>query len=402
MENTLTPVKPNIADVLIVGGGPAGLSFARALGGTGLSVVVLEKSPESVLADPPYDGREIALTHISKELMQKWDMWSRIQPENIYRLRDAKVVNGLSTYELHFPQPDTALGKPADSLGFLISNHHIRRAAYESAVACDNVQLLCNVGVQSAKVTEQSAEVLLTDGSTCSAKLLIAADSRFSQTRRQLGIAADMHDFGRTVIVFRMRHTISNQNTAFECFHYGRTLALLPLEEHLTNCVITIDSHRVDQIMSLSPEELARDIEIQLKGRLGSMTLESTIHNYPLVGVHANAFYAQRSALIGDAAVGMHPVTAHGFNLGLRSVSILSDLIIQAAKNGQDIGSSTLLAQYQRQHMMVTRPMYHGTNMIVRLFTNETLPAKMLRSLVIRMSNHLPPVKHFISRQLTG
>ena len=389
-------------DVVIIGAGPAGLSFARAVAASGLRITVVEKSPAAVLADPPYDGREIALTHKSKEIMQALDMWQRVDEHEIYKLKDAKVVNGRSGYQLHFPQPKSARGKPTDTLGYLISNHNIRRVAHAAVQTCPNIELLCGVGVQDVHTDKEAATVNLEDGRRLHAKLLVAADSRFSQTRRQLGIAADMHDFGRTVIVFRMRHSVSNQHSAFECFHYGRTLALLPLEENLTNCVVTIDSHRADSLLKLSPEALAADIEQQLQGRLGSMTLASTLHTYPLVGVHANAFHAQRSALVGDAAVGMHPVTAHGFNLGLESADILARLVNQAAQKGQDIASGSLLAQYQREHMRNTRPLYHGTNLMVRLFTNEAPPAKVLRSLILRVSNNLPPIKHFISRQVTG
>ena len=389
-------------DVVIIGAGPAGLSFARAVAASGLRITVVEKSPAAVLADPPYDGREIALTHKSKEIMQALDMWQRVDEHEIYKLKDAKVVNGRSGYQLHFPQPKSARGKPTDTLGYLISNHNIRRVAHAAVQTCPNIELLCGVGVQDVHTDKEAATVNLEDGRRLHAKLLVAADSRFSQTRRQVGIAADMHDFGRTVIVFRMRHSVSNQHSAFECFHYGRTLALLPLEENLTNCVVTIDSHRADSLLKLSPEALAADIEQQLQGRLGSMTLASTLHTYPLVGVHANAFHAQRSALVGDAAVGMHPVTAHGFNLGLESADILARLVNQAAQKGQDIASGSLLAQYQREHMRNTRPLYHGTNLMVRLFTNEAPPAKVLRSLILRVSNNLPPIKHLISRQLTG
>ena len=223
-------------DILIVGGGPAGLAFARQFKDSRLRVMIIEKAPLETLQNPPYDGREIALTHLSREIMQRLGMWQRIPENEIYRLRDAKVFNGTSDYTLHFPQPSKACGGATDRLGNLISNHHIRRAAYEEVAECENVELRCGVGVKSVETNENRALVELENGDTITARLLVAADSRFSQTRRQLGIAADMHDFGRTVIVFRTKHTISNQHTASECFFYGRTLALLPLEEHLTNC----------------------------------------------------------------------------------------------------------------------------------------------------------------------
>lgn len=390
------------SDILVVGAGPAGLSFAAELAGSGLKITLIEKSPLEILQNPPYDGREIALTHLSREIMQRLGMWNLIPKDEIYPLRDAKVLNGQSDYQLHFPQPTQARGEPADCLGYLISNHNIRKAAYEVVSKLENVTILTGTGVKEVKTSENEAQVILENGEVLSGRLLLAADSRFSQTRRQLGISSDMHDYSRTMFVCRMKHTLSNQHTAYECFHYGRTIALLPLEEHLTNTVITVDSDKADTIKKMSPEELAASVKEQLKGRLGDMELVSTIHNYPLVGMIAQRFYGKRSALIGDAAVGMHPVTAHGFNLGLSSADLLAKLILEAEQRGQDIGAASLLEKYSTKHMLHAQPIYHGTNMLLKLFTNETAPAKILRGLVLRASNNFPPLKKLITKQLTG
>ena len=390
------------SDILVVGAGPAGLSFAAELAGSGLKITLIEKSPLEILQNPPYDGREIALTHLSREIMQRLGMWDLIPKDEIYPLRDAKVLNGQSDYQLHFPQPTQARGEPADCLGYLISNHNIRKAAYEVVSKLENVTILTGTGVKEVKTSEDEAQIILENGEVLSDRLLLAADSRFSQTRRQLGISSDMHDYSRTMFVCRMKHTLSNQHTAYECFHYGRTIALLPLEEHLTNTVITVDSDKADTIKKMSPEELAASVKEQLKGRLGDMELVSTIHNYPLVGMIAQRFYGKRSALIGDAAVGMHPVTAHGFNLGLSSADLLAKLILEAEQRGQDIGAASLLEKYSTKHMLHAQPIYHGTNMLLKLFTNETAPAKILRGLVLRASNNFPPLKKLITKQLTG
>ncbi|MDK4576959.1 5-demethoxyubiquinol-8 5-hydroxylase UbiM [Kingella kingae] len=389
-------------DILIVGAGPAGLAFARQFKNSSLRIIMIEKAPLESLQNPAYDGREIALTHRSREIMQHLGMWQRVPENEIYRLRDAKVYNGTSDYTLHFPEPTQARGGKTDRLGNLISNHNIRRAAYEEVAQMNNVELHCGVSVKHVEINDERALVELDNGDTLTAKLLIAADSRLSQTRRQLGIAADMHDFGRTVIVFRTKHSISNQHTASECFFYGRTLALLPLEEHLTNCVITITNTKAHELLDLSPEQLAKEAQKMLNGKLGEMEIAGTVHHYPLMGVHANKFYGKRCALIGDAAVGMHPVTAHGYNLGLESTDILSKQILQANSRGKDIGSSDVLEMYNVKHQMHTRPLYHGTNAMVTFFTTESAPAKLLRNAVLRVSNNLPPLKKLISKQLTG
>ena len=390
------------SDILVVGAGPAGLSFAAELAGSGLNITLIERSPLEVLQNPPYDGREIALTHLSREIMQRLGMWDLIPKDEIYPLRDAKVLNGHSDYQLHFPQPTEARGEPADCLGYLISNHNIRKAAYEVVSQLDNVKILTGTNVKEVKTSDDEAQVILESGEVLTGRLLLAADSRFSQTRRQLGISSDMHDYSRTMFVCRMKHTLSNLHTAYECFHYGRTIALLPLEEHLTNTVITVDSDKAETIKNMSPEELAASVKEQLKGRLGDMELVSTIHNYPLVGMIAQRFYGKRSALIGDAAVGMHPVTAHGFNLGLASADLLAKLVLEAEQRGQDIGAKSLLEKYSTTHMLHAHPIYHGTNMLLKLFTNETAPAKLLRGLVLRASNNFLPLKKLITKQLTG
>ncbi|NEN75409.1 5-demethoxyubiquinol-8 5-hydroxylase UbiM [Pelistega sp. NLN82] len=387
------------ADIIVVGAGPAGLAFCRTLAQSPLKVLLLEKQEEENIKNPAFDGREIAITHSSRQSMQQLNIWQHLPKDEIYLLRDAKVFNGTSDYQLHFEEKNPRI--PGEGLGFLIPNHCIRQASYQAVKEQNNVQIRYGLGVKDVALNEQGATVTLDNGEQISARLVVAADSRFSNTRRKMGIGADWNDFGRTVHVFRMRHTKSNEHTAFECFHYGRTLAILPLEEHLSSCVVTIDTHRSHEITDLTPEQLAQSIMNQLGHKLGDMHMEETLVSYPLVGVHAKTFYGVSCAVIGDAAVGMHPVTAQGYNLGLQSAMILGGLITEAALAGQDIAAPSLLAKYERKHMLSTRALYHGTNFVVKLFTTENAPAKLLRSAVMRISNNLPPVKYLITRQLT-
>lgn len=390
-------------DIILVGAGPAGLAFCRSLATSGLNLHVVEAQTEKTLTDPPFDGREIALTHPSQHILAQLGIWAHVPAGEIHPLREAKVLNGHSSHELHFPVPPTNTRRqPIDRLGYLVSNHLIRRAAWQAVQNQSNITWHTACKVVSAQSNNEQASVTLDNGTTLHAPLIVAADSRFSFIRRALGIPTDMHDFGRTVIVFRLSHTICNDHTAFECFFYGQTLALLPLTDHITNCVVTIRSDRAGTLKAMSPEALAAHIAEQVGYRFGEMTLISSVHDYPLTGVHARRFYGTRCALVGDAACGMHPVTAHGYNLGLQSQHILSRLILRTYAQGLDIGSGNLLAQYDRIHRKNTRPLYHGTNTIVKLFTDESAPGKVLRHGVLRLSNALPPLKHIIARQLTG
>jgi 2-polyprenyl-6-methoxyphenol hydroxylase-like FAD-dependent oxidoreductase len=131
------------------------------------------------------------------------------------------------------------------------------------------------------------------------------------------------------------------------------------------------------------------------------MTLAGERFAYPLVGVYAKAFCAKRFALIGDAAVGMHPVTAHGYNLGLSGQEILAKEIVNAASSGRDIGAAVLLQRFQRRHRRAAAPMFHGTNEIVKFFTDDRAPARFARTVALRLANRIPLIKRVIQNKLT-
>ncbi|HPQ50660.1 MAG TPA: FAD-dependent monooxygenase, partial [Alphaproteobacteria bacterium] len=171
-------------DIVIIGAGPAGLSFARILADTGMNILLIEKQSEKILAKPSYDGREIALTHLSHKIMSQTGMWDRIDDKNISLIKDAKVLDGNLENPLFFDHQKS--GK--ENLGFMISNHHIRRAAYEVTKPYKNVKIMTDVEVLNVETKAASGTVALKSGKKISAKLIVAADSRFSATRRMMGI----------------------------------------------------------------------------------------------------------------------------------------------------------------------------------------------------------------------
>ncbi len=384
-------------DILIVGAGPAGLSFARSFKDTDLKILIIEKTSRNELADPPPDGREIALTHLSVKLMQKLGAWQRIPAESISPIREAKVLNGDSPYFLDFNSKNVA----GDALGYLVPNFLIRKSLFEEVEPLPNVEIVTDTVVESLSTDDIGGTVTLSNGESREATLIVAADSRFSATRRSMGISTSMQDFAKTAIVCRMEHDLPHEQVAYECFHYGRTLAILPMAGDLSSIVITVHNELAEQILNMTEEEFNLDVQQRFGNQLGAMRLVGERHSYPLIAVHANKFFARRYALIGDAAVGMHPVTAHGFNLGLRGQATLAREILRAVSHNRDIGSRRVLAKYERQHMRITKPMYWGTNGIVGLFTDERPPAKALRNLALRVANNLPPIKRIIKNRLT-
>ena len=386
-----------IYDVLIIGAGPAGLSFARSLADLPLNIAIVERSSETTLAEPPEDGREIALTHQSVEIMKACGAWQRLPAESISPIKAAKVFDGESSYSLNFDNYIQDL----EALGYLVPNHQIRKAYYAELISHPQIDVLTETFVETVTTDEYNGTAILSNGKELKAKLIIAADTRFSEMRRKMGLSATMKDFSRSAIVCRMEHEKSHQQTAFECFHYGRTTAILPMNGNRSSIVVTVNSREAQHYTEMKETDFNQTIEHQLNGLLGGMQLTGIRHIYPLVAVHANQFVGCRFALIGDAAVGMHPVTAHGFNLGLKGQATLTKLIAQAVADGEEIASETLLANYESEMMRTTRILYHGTNLVVGLFTNDTLAAKIARKATLRLANNITPIKQLITQSLT-
>ena len=384
-------------DVVIVGAGPVGLSFARALTDTSLNIAIIDRQSNTSLANPPEDGREIALTHLSKEILTSFGIWQEIDQNEISLIKEAKVINGASPYSLHFNHQDTS----ENTLGHLIPNRLIRAAAYKVAKGSKDIKVMANVGVDSFNIDVNRVEVKLSNKDVIHSSLMIAADGRLSTARRSMGIPSEVKDFGKTVIVCKMEHEKPHKNVAYECFHYGRTLAVLPMVGNYSSIVITISSDRADSIMNMEEQAFNQDIQSRFNSRLGSMMIAGDRYSYPLFASHASHFHANRFALIGDASVGMHPVTAHGFNLGLRGSKTLATVIEEALSNKDDFTSDEILSKYNQKHQRSTRPLYYGTNLLVDLYNSDKLSAKVLRRLALRLGNNFWPVKKLIMGQLT-
>ena len=385
-------------DIAIVGAGPAGLCFARTLARTGLSILLIEQQSLDTLREPPFDGREIALTQRSIRILHEFGVWQRLGPADISPLRSARVLNGKSLHGLQV----TPNREGEDALGYLVPNHRIRRAAYASIEHEPNVTLACDTGVEAVALGDDAARLRLSTGAEVSAKLVVAADSRYSRVRREAGIPADMHDFGKTMLVCRMALERPHHDEALEWFGHHQTLAALPLNNSEASIVLTLPPNDMQRVMAMDDNAFQMDMRRRFDGRFGEMQLTSTRHAYPLIGVYARRFVAQRLALIGDAAVGMHPVTAHGFNLGLRSVEALGGLLAQAAANRSDIAAGDLLRRYQCMHRLATWPLYAATAAIVAIYTNEAPAARLARTTLLRASQALPPVRRAIAHALAA
>lgn len=376
--------------ILIVGAGPAGLSLARSLAGSPHQVVLIEPQPREVLAAPPPDGREIALTLRSERILQRLGAWQHIPEGEKFPLTEARVRNGKSPFALSIGSGQTG------ALGHLVSNHLIRAALFKAVDGQPNVELHCGRRVIQARTSPAGAEVTLDDGTRLAADLLVAADTRFSQTREQLGIGAAVERFGHTMMVGRIRHTKAHGGVATEWFDHGRTIALLPLGEGMSSLVLTLPDAEAQRVCALSDAELTALYADYLGDEWGEISLETRPTPYPLAMTYAERFSGPRCALVGDAAVGMHPVTAHGFNFGLLSAWRLARVIAQAS----DPGEPSRLKRYAIRHRVATMPLYQATLHLVGLFTDDRRRARPIRAGVLRLGA-LPPVRKAMGRLLS-
>lgn len=387
----------NSFDLVIVGAGPAGLSLAARLSGASLRIAIIDKESENVLSAPPYDGREIALTRTSIERLRTLGAWRDLASEEISPLVRAEVLDGRSPYVLAF-----ADRQARSALGALVANAAIRRTLFERVAGQDNCQIFAGCAASFAGIDQHTARVRLHDGRVLTGKLLIAADTRFSALRQGAGIGAHMEDFGRTMLVCRVRHARPHHGVATEWFDHGQTIAMLPLGGDQSSFVLTLDARQMSDVKGMTDAAFESEVERRTQRRWGDVSLASERHYYPLVAVFADRFVAPRFALLGDAAVGMHPVTAHGFNFGLRGAFALGQEILGAVRQLKDIGAIEGLRRYESGHRRATLALFTATNAIAKLYSDERPLARFMRGAGLRLMNVTPGARRIVEAGLHG
>lgn len=385
------------SDTLIIGGGLVGAAMAVALAQRHVSVRVLERGERQTVYQPRQDGRVSAISHASVRVFRHLGVWERLAPE-AEPILDIRVADQGSRAHVHFDH--RSIGDAP--FGYMIPNPLIRQALQEAMEAEPRVQVQYGVQVEHLEADPYRARVTLTDGTACEAALLMVADGRYSAMRDKLGIPARILDYGQTAMVCVIRHEQPHHCVAVELFQPAGPLAILPMTDSRSCIVWTETTAQAESIMALPAEAFTERLAEALGGYLGGIALLGAPHAYPLHLVKAERYIAERTALIGDAAHGIHPIAGQGVNLGYRDVAVMADLIEDARALGQDLGSFTLLEHYQRWRRFDASAMTATTDVLNRLFSNNLPPIRLARRAGLAAFDRLTPVKHWFMKSAMG
>lgn len=386
-------------DVLIVGGGPVGMTLALALVRSmkGLKVALLDRRPFSV----PRDLRAFALAAGVRRSFEQLGVWERIAPgaEPVRQMKITDSGRGDISRPLFLSfEGDVA---PGEAFAHLVPNTLVQEALHEALV--ERIEFIAPAEVTGFAATATLGQLTLADGRTLAAPLVVAADGAQSSLRRMVGIETFGHDYRQSGIVTTIAHELDHEGTAYEHFRPAGPFASLPLPGgHRSSLVWTEATDAVDRIKAMSPEAVAAEIEMVMGASLGRVTLEEKVQSFPLRLQVAKRFISPRLALIGDAAHVVHPIAGQGLNLGLKDVAALAEVVVDAMRLGLDHGNAEALSRYERWRRLDTTMMVAVTDGMNRLFSNDVAPVRALRDFGLGVVDRLGPLKGFMISRAAG
>lgn len=400
-------VPASSADVIILGGGLVGLTLAAALAAGGLSVMVVDPADPTVQAAAEYDGRATAIASASWRMLEAIGLATRLGdgcPIETIRVTDGLAPGGL-TFEAEGPGTQSGTAEP---LGRMFENRAIRAALRAEVEASVAVTMMTPATPTDVVRGEHGVTVKLADGRLLAAPLLVAADGRASPTREAAGIRVARWRYDHSAIIATIAHDEPHANVAYEIFYPSGPFAILPMlgdpqgPEHRSAIVWSVDARDGPAYAALPERAFAAELEKRMGGFLGTVRIASPRSSYPLGFHHAATITAERLALVGDAAHGIHPIAGQGLNLGLRDVAALAQLLIEGARLGLDLGDAQLLTRYQRWRALDTFAIAASTDALTRLFGIEGRTASRIRNFGMSAIDRAPRLKSRIMAEARG
>ena len=397
----------NNSDVIIVGGGLAGLTLSALLGSRGIDVICLDRDPPPDQLQLHYDGRTTAVSFGSRQVLEAAGVWADLE----------KMRHGACPIEtIHILDgPGTAAAPPlvfdsgevgGRSFGWIVENRDFRSCLFARVAALPSVRHIAPCAVTGFTVQENDVAVTTEQG-VFHAPLVIGADGKHSFVREAMGIGTRGWDYGQQAVVACVSHQNPHRNIAVEHFRAEGPFAILPMMDddqgrHRSSIVWTVHGDGNKTPLRWDDAAFNAGLTARFPDWYGAAALAGPRFAYPLGLTHAHDYIGPRMALIAEAGHAIHPIAGQGLNLGLRDVAAIGQLIVDALDNGQDPGAASLLETYQRQRRLDNMAMAGSTDTLNRLFSNKLPGLGMIRRAGLNAVARTPAAKRFFMRQAMG
>ena len=389
-------------DVIIAGGGLNGTALALALAQAQFRVAVVDPVPVKTRKNPDFDGRSYALAHASKRMLSAMGLWPALadksQPILDIVVTDGRKGEGPSPFVLAFDHAEIEEGP----MGYMVEDRHIRPVLLDALAGDPNCTHLPQRTLTAHNADASGVTVTLDDDTTLRAKLLVGADGANSATAKRAGIHTSRSDYHQTSLVAAVVHEKPNNGVAHQFFMPAGPLAILPLTGNRCSIVWTETGPEAARIQALDDAGYLEELRPRFGDFLGEISLAGARFTYPLTLSIAEAFVADRIALLGDAAHRIHPIAGQGLNAGLKDVAALAEVLADAMRRGEDIGRLNVLERYQGWRRFDTATLAVATDAFNRLFSNDNSLLRMGRDLGMGLVNAIPSVRRSFIREAAG
>jgi 2-octaprenyl-6-methoxyphenol hydroxylase len=387
-------------DVAIVGGGMVGATLAVALAPLGLRVALIEATAHDAADQPSFDERTTALSNGSRRILDTLRLW----PAVASAATPIAKIHVSDRGHFGFARID-ARDQGLAAMGYVLPNRALGAALWSRIAAEPALQAYCPSEVLRVTPGTQAVGIALraADGGelALSARLIVAADGVRSAVRNAFGIDSERRDYGQTALITTVLPQKFHDHVAYERFTGSGPLALLPLADGRCTLVLTLAAADVAAALAWSDAEFLHELQRRFGFRLGRFLQVGRRFTYPLALTQAAETSAHRCVVVGNAAQGLHPVAGMGFNLGLRDVACLAELLAERT-TAVDTGAPDLLAAYDAWRAADRRAIISFTDGLVRVFSTPLGFVRHLRNLALLAFDQLPPAKAALSRLSTG
>jgi 2-octaprenyl-6-methoxyphenol hydroxylase len=384
-------------DIAIVGGGMVGASFAVALQGLGVRAALIEAVPHDAASQPSFDDRTTALSNGSRRILETLDVWSAVAPA----ATPIAKIHVSDQGHFGFARIEAA-EQSLKALGYVVPNRSLGAALWARLASRTDLALYCPAKVSRIDTQGERTQLELTHANgevrAIEAGLVVAADGIESRVRAAFGIDVEVRDYEQTAVITTVLPRQFHEHVAYERFTPTGPLALLPIADGRCTLVLTLSRALADAAMAWSDEEFLAELQRRFGFRLGRFLKVGRRAAYPLSLSRARRTSAGGCIIVGNAAQSLHPIAGMGFNLGLRDIASLAELI---AERGSD-DLEELPAVYDSWRAGDRREIIAFTDGLVRLFSSPLRPIRELRNLGLLAFDLLPPAKAALSSLSTG